>query len=252
MIWNEPTIEKAAANVSKLLFLEKDLVAKVITNRLADRENVEKFFVLRSLIGQINLSNCTFSNLEEEKRINLLIAYIDKHFALNIGDYFPGYGAIQSKFMPSFYRTLKTNSFSRYIKDIKETTDCLFPKKDLTLFTSEDLVWSLVSSKWLSGSWKRLGLKAVPNQLATVYDLNEDSRAYQAFILNCSSESLYEAVKLTPMSVRQGIKNPTWGTYKDVPVAMPPACVSPLGFDFMAYQMYGYVDGMDFTRIWSM
>jgi len=249
VILGEPNIDDAAKNVSTLLNMDFGLVREAILSKLSNREPVEKFFVYRSLIGQVNLSDCEFSNLEEEKRLNVLRAYIQRHFDIGIGDYFPRPGMIVSKFTPQFYNTLKTNSFDKYIEGVVKTTDCLFPKKDIRMFTDLDLVWSAVASKWLHKDYKRISVPLIPNHLANVYGINQDSRAYQTFMMSCLNDRLYQAVKLTPLVI--STRNTTWGTYRDVPIAMPPSCVSPLGFDFMAYQMYGYVDGMDFTRIWS-
>jgi len=249
VIPGEPNIDDAAQNVSNLLNMDFGLVRGCISDELMNREPVEKFFVYRSLIGQMNLSDCTFSNLEEEKRLNILRSYIKRHFDIGIGDYFPRPGMIVSKFTPSFYGKLKTNSFDEYIKGVVKTTDCLFPKKDIKMFTDLDLVWSAVASKWLHNDYKRISVSLIPNLFSIVYGLNQDSRAYETFMMSCINDRLYQAVKLTPLVISTG--KATWGTYKNVPIAMPPSCVSPLGFDFMAYQMYGYVDGMDFTRIWS-
>ena len=115
MILGEPNIDDAAKNVSNLLNMDFGLVGDLF-DELINREPVEKFFVYRSLIGQINLSDCEFSNLEEEKRLNVLRSYIQRHFDIGIGDYFPRPGMIVSKFTPSFYGKLKTNSFDEYIK----------------------------------------------------------------------------------------------------------------------------------------
>lgn len=249
MITGEPNIEDAAKNVSTLLNMDFSLVKDCISDELINREPVEKFFVCRSLIGQVNLSDCTFSNLEEEKRLNILRSYIQKHFDIGIGDYFPRPGMIRSKFTPSFYNTLETNSFDKYIEGVRKTTDCLFPKKDLAIFTDLDLVWSAVSSKWLHNDYKKISISLIPNRLSNVYGINQKSRSYETFMMSCLQERLYQAIKLTPLAISTG--STSWRTYRDVPIAMPPSCVSPLGFDFMAYQMYGYVDGMDFTRIWS-
>lgn len=251
MIFEEPNIDNAVKNVSELLNMDFSLVRDCIVSGLNARSPVEKFFVFRSLIGQMNLSDCTFSNLEEEKRLNILKSYIQRHFDIGIGDYFPLPSMIISKFMPEFYRILDTTSFDKYVIEIKKTTDCLFPKKSLELFTDQDLVWSLIASKWLNSDWERVSVSAIPNQLANVYGMSDNSRAYQTFMMSCLNERLYQAVKLTPLVMSTGLSNPTWKTYREVPIAMPPSCVSPLGFDFMAYQMYGYVDGMDLTRIWG-
>jgi hypothetical protein len=251
------SLEGAANNCATLLKVSVDEVKSQIELSINGLSGVQKFFVFRSLENQTLLSDCSFSHLPSQKRLDLIEKYVQAHRFMGVE--FPSYEAVRYVFTPTFYnqyRKRKINSMIDFVtlafnEGFDKSANCLFPKQSLTDFSSYDLFWIIISSAWVETSYKKYPLVSIPNNLANSYNINRNSLGFKTFMGNCSPQKLSEAVRYTPEIVKVGKSNPTWSNYKKVPIKNPLNCLAPLGLDFLAYQYYGYVDGVGFTDLWS-
>jgi hypothetical protein len=239
------TLEKAIQNVSTLLNLDEPTVSSCIEESFVSLNKVQQYLALRSLCSQINLSDATFEKLDIGKKCGLLRYYILKHDVS--GDQYLSYSTVLSYF--------KSSSFAEFIKEgldsgFDTTADCLFPKKSFQSMKEYDYVWVLVASKWILRDYKKINPERIKSELATCYGLDGRARPYHHFMSMCSRSSLKEAVRYAPNIIKTGKQAPTWNNFKSIPIVEPLPCLSPLGFDFMAYQQYGYVDGVDNVSLW--
>jgi hypothetical protein len=250
-----PLIDKAISNTSNILRLDPKIVSSEINDLLGQSYADEwtSFFFLRSLSNQGNLSGIQFKYLQVEDKLTILRWYWGRHASLGLGNYYPTYEEVSKVFSPDFYRTKPSSSFFLYIRDslvsehILPSSDILFPRKNSSALSDFEKVWFGVSSLWISIGYKSMQPRKIGSFLANSYGITPSDKDYRHYLSTVTPNSLVEASKYVP-ALKRG---KSWADYKKAPQKGPLPCLSPYGFDYMAFLMFRYLEDIRVTNLWA-
>ena len=208
-------IDWAVRNTAKLLNMPERNAREVIENEISSFSEVARFFTLRSLINQGNLSTCSFQYLTTDQKELLIRKYIWRHGDL-ISDVYPTYESVKNTLSLSF-RTeqgVPSGSMKLYlIENPVFSTDCLFPGKK----SNFELFWINIASSWMIRGYKKVTIQ-IPSIIANCYGIDKNSDSWNYFIKTIPEKKLIEAVKYCPIVLQTSSKFPTWSDFSNVPI----------------------------------